>query len=90
MKNKKRKIKYGINKHPMIMKMKTRRKKKKKEKEEKPKKKKGQELIRDVHGEILITKLDEYVEPEKVVKEAKGDIRDANNYFWSVDSSRKR
>ncbi len=42
-----------------------------------------QQLIKNKHGEILITKLDDYVEPEKKVKEAKGDIRDANIYNFS-------
>ena len=50
----------------------------------KPKKKEKPQLIKDEHGEILITKLDEYIEPEKVVKEAKGDIRDANIYNFGA------
>ena len=52
-------------------------------KEENQQKKPKQEIIKDKHGEILITKLDEYIEPEKQVKEAKGDIRDANIYNFS-------
>ena len=55
-------------------------------KEEEPKTKKPKEkqsLVRDKNGEILITKLDDYVEPEKQIKEAKGDIRDANIYNFS-------
>ena len=55
---------------------------KEEKKESKPKKPK-QEIIKDKYGEILITKLDDYVEPEKKVKEAKGDIRYANIYNFS-------
>ena len=51
-------------------------------KKEEPKKIK-QELIRDKNGEVLITKLDDYIEPEKKIKEAKGDIRDANIYNFA-------
>ena len=56
--------------------------KKEEKKEAKPQKVK-QQLIRDKNGEVLITKLDDYVEPEKKVKEAKGDIRDANIYNFA-------
>ena len=45
-------------------------------KENKPKR----EKIKKINGEIMITKLDEYIEPPKEVKEAKGDVRDANKY----------
>ena len=37
-------------------------------------------LIKDKHGEIIITKLEAYVEPSKTVKEARGDVRLQNNY----------
>ena len=37
-------------------------------------------LIKDKHGEIIITKLETYVEPSKIVKEARGDVRLQNNY----------
>ena len=59
----------------------------KEEKKEEPKKPKPV-YQKDKHGEILITKLDDYVEPPKEVKEAKGDIRDANKYDFKalVDS----
>ena len=56
--------------------------KKEEKKKEEPKKVK-QKLIRDKNGEVLITKLDDYVEPEKKVKEAKGDVRDANIYNFA-------
>ncbi len=32
----------------------------------------------------MITKLDEYIEPPKEIKEAKGDIRDANRYNFGA------
>ena len=37
-------------------------------------------LNKDKHGEIIITKLETYVEPSKIVKEARGDVRLQNNY----------
>ena len=65
------------------------------EEEKKEEKKKGkpkkikQDLIKDKNGEILITKLDDYIEPEKKVKEAKGDVRDANIYNFASKSRRR-
>jgi hypothetical protein len=47
-------------------------------------------LVRDKHGEIVINKLDEYIEPTKGVREARGDVRLQNNYNFgdlSVDKS---
>ena len=38
------------------------------EKVEEKAKKPKQEILKDKHGEILITKLDDYIEPEKQVK----------------------
>jgi hypothetical protein len=60
----------------------------KKEEKEKPKKKK----LQLINGEVMITKLDEYIEPPKEVKEAKGDIRDANRYNFGalINSDEKK
>jgi len=38
------------------------------------------QILKDKFGEIIITKLDTYVEPHKAVKEARGDVRLQNNY----------
>jgi hypothetical protein len=46
--------------------------------------------LRDKHGEILVSKLEEYVEPTKQVREARGDVRLQNGYNFgdlSVDES---
>ena len=57
--------------------------------EEAPKDKKVEKVVpkepkkplhRDKHGEIVIDKLDAYVDPVKTVKEAKADVRDINRY----------
>ena len=37
-------------------------------------------LLKDKNGEIIINKLDTYIEPTKAVKEARGDTRMANRY----------
>ena len=37
-------------------------------------------ILKDKYGEIIINKLDDYVEPVKQVKEARGDLRLRNNY----------
>jgi hypothetical protein len=46
------------------------------------------QLLKDKHGEIIITKLEEYVEPTKQVREARGDKRMQQGYDFgdlSVD-----
>merc|ERR1712032_879708 len=47
-------------------------------------------ILKDKTGEILITKLEAYVEPVRAVKETRGDTRDTNKYNFgdlSVDES---
>ena len=56
--------------------------KKEEQPKEEPKPKKV--FLKNALGDILITKLDDYVEPPKEVKEAKGDVRDANKYDFSA------
>lgn len=37
-------------------------------------------IVKDKHGEIIITKLEAYVEPVRAVKEVRTDMKTRNNY----------